>query len=456
MEDNKKIRSSDFYSFPGNGKEVILPQSVPFYEELSDIFNKQRTNEKGKIDERLSLHAACTIKYAEALVGSNLIGIVDKQSNHGLLNELYSNILEVFKDKRLNDNDTEFFKIAALYHDIGKHIEVDNHPQIGLYLIRDFFPDKSKRLISALETKEDKYEYFALLCSVIQHHDKFGVVSTGEASLPIFADIPYHASNLKTIQGVKKNLAFVCLCNLIDIAASIPFNSTEPIKLSTEKIRAISSDWNSLLSAVDESKGERELLKEILLEKEYKDYRTIMRIERLLKSATLFFPSLSDKVDSDYLQIIVPRVLQCNFSEFSRGLAHITKLDYGLRFFNKLVEGICSKKVEERSHDSFRKATDKNQFIKTTIVEMGRDADTVLDEITIKILKILERFVLRYRWILTNDTRGNPPCRIGYEMRGVIGDEKLTTAIINNLLSPDSEPAVLSWIMDKTPIWSFD
>ena len=57
---------------------------------------------------------------------------------------------------------------------------------------------------------------------------------------------------------------------------------------------------------------------------------------------------------------------------------------------------------------------------------------------------------------MVNDVRSKSPSRIGYEMRGVIGDEKLTSAIISNLLSPDSEHAVLSWITDKTPIWSFD
>jgi len=455
MEDKKKINSAEFYKLSDDPLDVIPGDSIPFKEELLDIFNKQRTNEKGKEDKILSLHASYTIKFAESLLKMRLKDILKDKGDEGIFLELYNKILAVFKDVRLVDDDAEFFKISALFHDIGKHIEVDNHPQIGLYLVRDFYPDKRKRLAQELGT-----EYFALLCSVIQHHDKFGVVSTGEASLPIFADVPYLASNSGTIPGVKKNLAFVCLCNLIDIASSIPVNSIEPIKLKAVKIKAIADDWESLLSAVDKSNGEREQLKEILLEQEYKAYRTINRIERLIKSAASFFPGLGEKVNRDYLQIIVPRVLQCNFNEFSQGLAHITKLDYGLRFFNKLVEGICRKKVEERIPNDFRRVpdNDKNRFIKTTIAEMARDrdADHVLDEITIKILKILERFVLRYRWILTNDMKSKLPCRIGYEMRGVIGDEKLTSAIISGLLCPDSEPAVLSWITDKTPIWSFD
>jgi hypothetical protein len=115
--------------------------------------------------------------------------------------------------------------------------------------------------------------------------------------------------------------------------------------------------------------------------------------------------------------------------------------------------------VEERNHDAFRKVPerDRKEFIQAAIDSMQRaELAPVLDEITIKLLKILERLVLRYRWILSAEAGTQSPCRIGYEMRGVIGNEKLTSAIISNLLSPDSEPAVLNWITDKTPIWSFD
>ncbi len=360
-----------------------------------------------------------------------------------------------FKNQQLIGDDAEFFKIAALFHDIGKCTEVDNHPQIGLYIVRDFFPHKTKPLIDILGT-----EYFALLCSVIQHHDKFGVVSTGEASLPLFADIPYYASNIDTIQGVKKNLSFVCLCNIIDIASSIPTKQARhPIKLKSDIVKLVSDDWNMLIKAVDDSGGERERLTEILLQQEYKAFRAINRIQRLIRSSTFFFPTLGNIVDNNYLQIKVPQVLQCNFTEFSHGLAHITKLDYGLRFFQRLVEGICQKKVEERDHDAFRKVPEKDrkEFIQAAINGMQRaELAPVLDEITMKILKIMERLVLRYRWILSAEARTQSPCRIGYEMRGVIGNEKLTSAIISNLLSPDSEPAVLNWITDKTPIWSFD
>lgn len=66
---------------------------------------------------------------------------------------------------------------------------------------------------------ESKHHRFSLIASIIQHHDKFGVVSTGEGALPIFSDILYFTSNSDSIDGIKKNITSVMLLNLADIAA---------------------------------------------------------------------------------------------------------------------------------------------------------------------------------------------------------------------------------------------
>jgi hypothetical protein len=119
----------------------------------------------------------------------------------------------------------ELLMIAALYHDIGKSIRRSNHPQIGANLIRTFVAGEQTKLVDALahegesQSSESKHNRFSLISSIIQHHDKFGVVSTGEGGLPIFSDVLYFNSGMKTIPGVVKNITSVMLLNLADIAA---------------------------------------------------------------------------------------------------------------------------------------------------------------------------------------------------------------------------------------------
>lgn len=449
---NNQINSKDFYKLNLKPLNIEIKNTAPFYEELNDIFNDKRTNENGEVDKILPLHATYMVKFTDDLLQENYKCILKNTKDTNDFINLKKSIFANFDNKLLNADNSEFFKIASLFHDIGKHIEVDNHPQIGLYLLRDFFPAKRQKLIGAIGM-----EYFALLISIIQHHDKFGVSQTGEASLSVFADIPYHASCQETISGVKRNVSFVCMCNLMDIASSVrPVNNSfEPIQLASRTINLVTDDWKVLDRAIEDSNGERENLIKILVEEDRKSHRVIKRIERLLKSSTVNFERIQQNIDIDYLTVMVPMTLQSNFNEFANGFAHIAKLDYGLRFFRMLSKEICMKYIPE---SSLRGVADENHdtIIKTEINNLNqRDIDRIRDKITIKILKVLERFVLRYRWLLVNEP-GHKYRRIGYEMRGVLGNKKLTTAIIESLIAIESEPAALNWITDKTPIWSFD
>jgi hypothetical protein len=119
----------------------------------------------------------------------------------------------------------DLLRVAALFHDIGKVIRRANHPPIGSNLLRNFDEEQRQRLVEALVYQNDpsdsdaKHNRFSLIVSIIQHHDKFGVVTTGEAGLPLFSDILYFTSDESTIDGIRKNIASVMLVNLVDIAA---------------------------------------------------------------------------------------------------------------------------------------------------------------------------------------------------------------------------------------------
>jgi hypothetical protein len=445
------MKASDFYSLSEDGKKVQIKKRIPFYEQLSEIFDESKVNDKNEMMATLPLHLSCTIMFAEMFLRENYDEILESRENIADIVQLKNKIVANFEE---DDDYHNFLKIAVLFHDIGKFIEFDNHPQVGLYILRDFNPSEKTSLIDKITN-----EYFALLCSVVQHHDKFGVVQTGEASLSIFADIPYYASNYKTIKGVKKNFSYVCLCNLLDIASSIPtkvpVHDRKPIGLTVETIKRISDDWDELQNAISISEGEREKLKEVLLDKDRKTYRAIERLTRLLKSSSAPYPKISEAINNTVVDNNVPRALQCGMPEFAEGLAHITKLDYGLRFFRLLVTGICKKNLPKDSLIGVPEEGGENAIGKLVDKMSNSQVESICEEIIIKIVKILERFVLRYRWILKGEDEKSGR-RIGFEMRGVLGNEKLTSAIIESLISVKREPAALNWITDKSPIWSFD
>jgi hypothetical protein len=119
----------------------------------------------------------------------------------------------------------DLLQVAALFHDIGKVIRRANHPPIGSNLLRNFAEDQRQRLVEALVYQNEpidsdaNHNRFSLIVSIIQHHDKFGVVTTGEGGLPLFSDILYFTSDESVISGIRKNIASVMLVNLVDIAA---------------------------------------------------------------------------------------------------------------------------------------------------------------------------------------------------------------------------------------------
>ena len=243
----------------------------------------------------------------------------------------------------------ELLMVAALYHDIGKSIRRANHPQIGANLIRNFDETQRKLLVDGLAlltespSSDSKDNRFSLISSIIQHHDKFGVVSTGEGALPIFSDILYFSSNPDALAGIKKNVTSVMLMNLADIAAvnvapaqlrrdaaelaravarirsaeagsaaaavgqtiAIGGDGTSEqealealgaivekdaccLGLSPDKIANVLSDWKILVDAIEDTqvRGNRVALKSQLLQVERNPARTIRRILRLLHEAS--------------------------------------------------------------------------------------------------------------------------------------------------------------------------
>ncbi|MEW6159577.1 MAG: HD domain-containing protein [Verrucomicrobiota bacterium] len=213
--------------FPSSDK------SLPFAALMADLFFNPIAD-----NSDFPIHGPNVIRLSTVLLDSDLVKLLelfvgsDAEKNKGanLLRDHRPKILESLgidsKDEESRRKNLEFMRIAALYHDIGKTIRRANHPQIGANILRHFDRHESDNFLTCLRTSKDwneagKRNRFNLICSIVQHHDKFGVVSTGEGSLPIFSDILFFTSTGETesLRGIIKNVTSVMVLNLADIAA---------------------------------------------------------------------------------------------------------------------------------------------------------------------------------------------------------------------------------------------
>jgi hypothetical protein len=388
----------------------------------------------------------------------------------------------------------EFLKIAALYHDIGKTIRRENHPHIGANLLR-LYDEGQRRAFAELlahdgegpDVATRRQNRFWLVCSVVQHHDKFGVSSTGEAGLPIFSDVPYFLTTPRLVEGVKKNITCVMLLNLADIAGV--FRGPDPgaetsakarartlaqsiaaglrnkggpdpeqaradlmalcerycLGLERQKVEDVLEDWRRLIRVVDETKGQREHFKRELLALERNPARTLQRIHRLLRAAIR--TARADELERFMTPISIEAILTGllgahQVTAFAGQLAGVGKLDYGLGFFSGVVEACVAQ------------ATDGQAGAGLAALDDRRKA-ALAEKITTIFVKVLHGLVTRY-----TDVLGQPrdhPHRFGFQLRALRKGEKITAEILRLLCGPESrEHVALAWLAEEVTIWSMD
>lgn len=490
---------------------------IPFGDYLNRLFFDPRDDNLDFI-----IHGPNVVRLTKALVGNKL------QAENGLLagtedekrrtsNTYFKYFAPIYHALELGDPDQKklekaelFMGAAAMFHDIGKTIRRANHPQIGANLLRNFDQEQSNLLVKALQYDgepdelQSKYHRFSLICSTTQHHDKFGVVSTGEGALPVFSDILYFTSNEKVLEGIVKNVTSVMLLNLGDIAAVVPGtlgkeDRDEALRVAREiskcrsqqetsqqdellehltsiiekpscclglkpsKVQDVLSDWGILVESIQASevKGNRGRLKRRLLYLEQNPARTIQRILRLLIEATETcnaHPLTGYLSPTSVESVLVGALGSHQFQYFCQQFASAVKLDYALNFFKAIVCA-CARKVfhrlgvrpmEQGSWNSLSQEEAK------MLEDLGRhDLQSIVNHVTALFVKVLHGIVTRYTGVL--EAGGLDARRFGFQLRDLTTDTKIREAIIDLLCVQESKDHVaLTWIADEVTIWSMD
>jgi hypothetical protein len=365
---------------------------------------------------------------------NNLLqGKLDDSDEH-LLNNTKLDIDRIFG--YFNPNTRALFRVAALYHDIGKYIIKERHPTIGWYTLEYLNPGEKDDLRSLLGDRED---YLQLLMIMIRDHDEFGVLSTGEASYPILLRAIKSLGNNADDQ--KQIISAIMWLNLADMAG------TASLVVTADDLKKFIHDWEWLLNVIDVCHQKKERLDDYLIREASDEDLVQERITRLLLEACRGVPrrdeELRKKLRPDQVSAKVRKAISTVYPtdnpnrSFASELTHICKLDYGKRFFTSLVEYYEGPPV-----------SGEKRFLPKWAEKY---VDT--EDLIYSVLAILRRLTSTYS-AMTRSEAG-PGSLIGVEMKDLTprnAPEK--TAQIIELLHKSHYPG-LSWMMSDCLAWYF-
>jgi len=339
------------------------------------------------------------------------------------------------------DADTRaLFRVAALYHDIGKYIIKERHPTVGWYTMEYLNPGEKDDLRALLGGRED---YRQLLMIMIRDHDEFGVLSTGEASYPILLRAANSLGN--NVDDQRQILSAVMWLNLADMAG------TDGLELTIDDIKKTISDWRWFLDALEPPKppeARKERLDEFVIKAASQEDLVEQRICRLLLEASREVPRRYDELRkpsnkglmvSHLVRELIRTVYPTDIprQNFASDFTRICKLDYGKRFFASVVEYF----------EGPPESGEKRLLPKWARERVGTD------DLIYAVLAILRRITSTYSAMTRSENGGGN--LIGVEMKDLTprnAPEK--TAQIIKLLHDSHYPG-LSWMMSDCLAWYF-
>lgn len=331
-----------------------------------------------------------------------------------------------------------FFRLAALYHDIGKYIINERHPVIGRYTLDYLDPEEKNALKALLSENEDLLQ---LLIEMVQSHDQFGVLSTGEASYPIILNAVSTWGKSCDLQ--KRIISAIMWLNIADICGVVGLTIYE------HDLMKVMDDWQWYMDTLTRCSANQERASDYILRHAADEERVIQRIARLLIEASRKTPSRyvdlsyinphtnetrAHKLVRDQLKTVFPTVIPRR--DFAYQFTHVCKMDYAKRFFECLVD-YC----EGPSGPTVRSLT----------IWANKRIDN--ERLIYAVLAILRRITSTYAAMI--DTKEGPGNLIGVEMKDLTpGNAKSKTSQICKLLLESHYPG-LSWIMSDCPTWYF-
>lgn len=321
-----------------------------------------------------------------------------------------------------------FFRLMAMYHDIGKCVIHERHPMVGWHLIKDVYRNEVENKLYPLllgipynrwaRQKDALMPYQKRLLTIfeanIKFHDLFGVLSTGEAALPVMVDL-IPLKGMDTITA-KELFSILFLFNLGDLYGSVP-------EILPEKMNYFCDDWECLCKAIEDADGDRDIFFKLLYEEAKTPTRTLERIKRFMNEGE----------SEERRNIIEERLLGIFEGEtptgrrtFYANFAYFCKLDYALAFKKKIMEKAC---------DACR-----GDEVKGVTGAMG------------KIIWLLVQLEREYGGLQgRNDVS---PRRLGLQLAGLTRTPDIGNTICDLLLKTEEKGK--EWTLSECTVWFMD
>lgn len=379
----------------------------------------------------------------------------------------------------------DFLRVAALYHDIGKSITHDRHVSRGVHLMRDVDASTRRSFESDLLASEfaDKHNFWTLL----SHHDTFGVLCTGEASLAALSQMVSWSGDpdpRNTHRSPAALVSYLVLLNLADGASSLRFGRAPQKELRTLEVRRYLDDWNFVKSKLwvegehpFPAKISREGFVKALLDHASHPEQTIERITRII--TTCYRMEITREKTDDLLanESEVRKMVEeeldtlhgAKFQRFCHLFARFCKIDYGLRFFRVMMlhEALNTQhQLLERNDSSVaQKGTPKDRKNKPSLASSvdgypykgARRLDFAperrtqcLQEMTRLICSVLKRFVDDYGDSVKGDGSAAPLMCIVMANLMPESNPRTAWAICDALKKHDSR--ALTWISEEVAV----
>ena len=348
-----------------------------------------------------------------------------------------------------NDYSKGLLRIAALYHDIGKLISTDYHIIRGVRYMRDVKDSWRNEIENLFDNVNDSRDFWSL----IRHHDIFGCLCTGEASMPALSDIVSWSVDQIT-PNEKSEFAYISYLAWLNIA---DIDSTL-LKIlggiTTVEAYRYLSDWEELKNYLVDSRGtpitvNRNEFKNWTLDVSKYPHSTIRRITRLV--ASCYRKEMSSIAPESDIKAIVEEELRSllgsRIESFCFCFARFCKLDYGLRFFHLLMrDSLLEENLLERSDNSGN--TEIPKEVRHTNINSKESNIKALRNMVKNTCLVLHRLVEDYGDLVVGDMNSSPLLMV--DMSGLMRPEATGWAICRAL--KESPSRALGWITDEVSI----